>query len=53
MKPFIITVIILLALVVMLLTIGLAQAAKRGDMMQEAINAQHNLDIAEQKQDRK
>lgn len=49
MKPLIITGIILLIILLLLLTFGMMRAAKRGDMMQEVINSQSNLDEAEQK----
>ena len=51
MKPLIITLIILFVLIVLLLTYALMRASKRGDMLQEIIDAQHNLDQAEQKTD--
>lgn len=49
MKPLIITGIILLIILLLLLIFGMMRAAKRGDMMQEVINSQRNLDEAEQK----
>lgn len=49
MKPLIITGIILLIILLLLLIFSMMRAAKRGDMMQEIIDAQRNLDEAEQK----
>lgn len=51
MKPLIIALIILFVLIVLLFTYALMCASKRGDMLQEIIDAQHNLDQAEQKTD--
>lgn len=52
MKPFIIiALVVLLVLAFLLFTYSLMWAAKRGDMMQEALDAQYNLDQAEQKTD--
>lgn len=50
MKPLIITGIILLTILIGdICVMCLMRAAKRGDMMQEIINSQRNLDEAEQK----
>lgn len=50
MKPLIITgIVLLIVILLLLLTFGMMRAAKRGDMMQEVINSQRNLDEAEQK----
>lgn len=51
MKPLIITLVVLFVLFMLLLTYALMCAAKRGDIMQETINSQRNLDQAEQKTD--
>lgn len=51
MKTLIITLVALFVLFMILLTYSLMRAAKRGDLMQEIINSQRNLDEAEQKTD--